>query len=152
MKRSALVAVLASGLALAGDVPKARLKEPDYLPPLARQLLRTRMERHGDDMLQLVMAVTLLQKERAKQLANDIANEPRLTRPVAGGEGDLNAALPNQVFVLQDELRSRAKDVAAAAGKPGLSNQALAKALGRMTETCVACHSTFLNPEDDGKY
>jgi hypothetical protein len=145
MKRTVLAAILMSTLALGGDVPKGRLPEPDYLPPLARQLLRSRMQRHGDDMMHLVMAVTLLQRERAKALANDIANEPRLTRPIAGGDADLNATLPNQLFVLQDELRVRAKALADAASKP--SDAELARSLGRMTETCVACHSTFLHPQ-----
>jgi len=145
MKRIGVLVVVVSALALAGDVPRGRLAEPDYLPPLARQLLRSRMQRHGDDMLHLVMAVTLLQRERARALAADIANEPRLTRPIAGGESDLNTALPNQLFVLQDELRMRAKAVVDAAGRP--SDEALAKSLGRLTETCVACHSAFLHPE-----
>lgn len=144
MTRSAMAVVLVSALAMAGDVPRQRLREPDYLPPLARQVLRNRMQRHGNDMMELVMAVTLLQRDRAKALANDIANEPRLTRPIAGGEGDLNAALPNELFVLQDELRSRAKAVADATNKP--SDAALATALGRVTETCVACHSAYLTP------
>jgi hypothetical protein len=147
MKRTFLAASLISALALAGDAPRQRLKEPDYLPPLARQLLRTKMERHGDEMQSLVIAVTLLQRERAKALATDIASEPRLTKPIAGGENDLNAALPNQLFVLQDELRMRAKAVADAATRP--DDAALAKSLGRLTETCVACHSAYLNPPGD---
>lgn len=145
MKRTAMVVMLLSTLALAGDVPRQHLKEPDYLPKLARQLLRERMERHSDEMVQLVMAVTLLQRERVIVLANDIAAEPRLTRPIAGGDNDLNMALPNQLFVLQDELRSRAKTLADAAKKP--SDAALATALGKVTETCVACHSAYLHPE-----
>ncbi|MBK7859890.1 MAG: hypothetical protein IPJ65_14950 [Archangiaceae bacterium] len=109
MKRTLLAVMLLSALALAADTPKRKLAEPDYLPPLARQLLRSRMQRHGDEMVELVMAVTLLQRERAKALADDLAAEPRLTRPIAGGAGDLNTALPEQLFVWQDELRVRAK-------------------------------------------
>src|SRR5262245_42579066 len=82
MKRTAIVVLFSSALALAGDAPKRRLAEPDYLPALARQLLRNRMQRHGTEMVDLVMAVTLLQRERAKALADDIAGEPRLTRPI----------------------------------------------------------------------
>ena len=37
---------------------------PEFLPPLARQLLHRRMERHGDDMVRLVIAVTLLQRDK----------------------------------------------------------------------------------------
>jgi mono/diheme cytochrome c family protein len=105
------------------------------------------MERHGEDMMRLVLSVTLLQKERAKALATDIANEPKLTQPIAGGESDLNAALPQQFFTLQDELRSRATSVADATTKA--DNVALAQALGRMTETCVACHSVYLHRSDE---
>lgn len=146
MKRTLIASLLVGSLALASDAPRGRLREPDYLSPLARQLLRTKMQRHGDDMLQLVMAVTLLQKERARRIATDIANEPRLVKPIAGGEDDLNAALPLQLFTLQDELRLRAKAVAAAAEKG--DDKELAKSLGRVTETCVACHSAFLNPAE----
>ena len=147
MKRLPWMMLCVSLLAFAKDLPRARLKDPDYLPPLARQLLRSRMERHGEDMIRLVIAVTLLQKDSAKSLATDIANEPKLTQPIAGGEGDLNAALPQQFFRLQDELRSRASSVADAATKP--DNAALAQALGRLTETCVACHSVYLHRSDD---
>jgi hypothetical protein len=142
MKRTATLVLVVSTLALAGDASREVLPEPDYLSPLARQVLRKRMHRHGEDMMHLLMAVTLLQRERARGLATDIANEPRLTRPIAGGEDDVNAALPEQLFVLQDELRMRAKQVAEAAGKT--SDTELARALGRVTETCVACHSAFL--------
>lgn len=144
MKRTLLAVMLLSALALAADTPKRKLAEPDYLPPLARQLLRSRMQRHGDEMVELVMAVTLLQRERAKALADDLAAEPRLTRPIAGGAGDLNTALPEQLFVWQDELRVRAKALADATRKP--SDAALATAYGRLTETCVSCHSAFLHP------
>ena len=118
MKRSLVVMMLASALALGADVPRGHLPEPDYLPKLARKLLRERMLRHGDDMTQLVLGVTLLQRDRVKAIATDIANEPRLVRPMPGDEDSLNAALPNQLFVLQEELRLRAKALSAAADKP----------------------------------
>lgn len=155
MRRSiaVAVAVVCASVAFASDAPRPHLKTPDYLPPLARRLLRTRMARHGDDMVRLMLAVTLLQRDQVRSLATDIANEPRLTRPIAGGADDLNAALPMQLFNLQDELRQRAKDLAAAAGSRA-SDQALAASFGKMTETCVACHSAYLNPpsaiDDDG--
>ena len=46
-----------------------------------------------------------------------IAAEPRLVRPIAEGRDDLNAALTERFFVLQDALRLRAKDLAVAAEK-----------------------------------
>jgi hypothetical protein len=45
--------------------------------------------------------------------------------------------------VLQDESRSRAKQVAEAAGKG--DDRALAESFGRLMQTCVECHSAFLN-------
>ena len=145
MRRTlALIMLLAAAVTLGADTPKGHLAEPDYLPKLARKLLRERMMRHGDQMTQLVIAVTLLQRDRVKAIATDIANEPRLVRPMPGEEDALNAALPNQLFVYQDELRLRTKALAAAADKP--NDPALASAFGKVTETCVACHSAFLYP------
>jgi hypothetical protein len=146
MRRSLWILVLFAAFTLGADRPKARLPQPDYLPDLARKLLRERMSRHGDDMQQLLMAVTLLERERVKAIATDIANEPRLVRPMPGDEDALNAALPAQLFVLQDELRLRAKALATAADKP--NDPALATSFGRLTETCVACHSAFLYPQE----
>ena len=82
------------------------LPTPDYLPPLARQLLRKRMERHGRDLSRLVLAVTVLQRDVVKSIAGDIATEPRISRPLAEGRDDLNAALPERFFVLQDALQT----------------------------------------------
>ena len=128
--------------------PKARaLPEPDYLPQLAREYLRRRMERHARDMQALISAVVLLDKDLARELATAIATEPRLARPeVAGDEDDtLNKALPLRFFTLQDELRLQAQKVADAAKTD--DDKALATAFGRLAETCVSCHSAYLKPE-----
>jgi hypothetical protein len=141
-----LIALVLAPLVLQADAPKAaRLGEPEYLSPLARQILKNRMKRHGSDLTQLSLTVTLLHHERSKLLATDIANEPRISRPIAGGEDDLNTALPERFFVLQDELRARAKAVAENAGKK--DNKALGEEFGRMMQVCVDCHSAFLNRE-----
>lgn len=126
------------------DPPRMTLAEPAYLPPLARTVLRKRMERHGRDMPHLLLSVVLLQRDVAKSLADAIAAEPRFSRPLPGDDEDLNRALPEKFFVLQEELRQRAKAVSEAAGKS--DDKALGAAFARMTETCVACHSTYLNP------
>ncbi len=125
----------------AGSVKKS-LEAPSYLSPLARQLLKQRMKRHGQDMLSLVQSVLFLDRESTQRLASEVAKEPRLTRPIAGGADDVNAALPERFFVLQDELRSRALDLQTAAAKP--DDDQLALRLGEMTQTCVSCHSTYL--------
>lgn len=123
---------------------KKGLETPSYLSPIARHLLKQRMARHGGDTLALVQAVLFLDHETTQRLAAEIAAEPRLTRPIAGGADDINAALPERFFVLQDELRSRALDLAQAARGP--DNEKLAARLGELTQTCVSCHSTYLEP------
>jgi Cytochrome C' len=122
---------------------KRTLDEPDYLPEAARMLLKKRMARHGHEMTDLVLAVALLKHETARAIAHGLATEPRLVRPIAGGEDDLNAALPERFFVLQDELKSRAQALEEAS-KAG-DDVALAAAFGRLTEVCVGCHSAYLN-------
>ena len=156
IKTSALLVTMLLSLLpahAAAPVPKEKtelardivLPEPDYLPPLARRLLRKRMERHGRDQSRLVLAVTLLQRDVVKSIAGDIAAEPRIVRPLAEGRDDLNAALPERFFVLEDALRLRAKElVAAVANKDDVG---LAKSFGQMVEICVSCHSVYLDPE-----
>lgn len=129
----------------AAPAPRKGLEAPAYLSPLARQLLKQRMHRHGGDMLALVQSVLFLDHATTQRLAGEIAAEPRLTRPIAGGADDVNAALPERFFVLQDELRSRALDLSAASQKPG--SPELALRLGELTQTCVSCHTTYLEPQ-----
>lgn len=121
----------------------------EVLAPLARSLLHRKMERHGNDMVRLVIAVTLLQRDKVQLFANDIANEPRLTRPMPGEEDAINAALPEKLFVLQDELRSRAKTLAEASRTA--SDETVAGDLGLMMQTCVSCHSAFLQPRSEAR-
>ncbi|MBN1204681.1 MAG: cytochrome c [Myxococcaceae bacterium] len=125
--------------------PKATsgLPTPDYIPEAARPLLRKKMERHGQDARDLMFGVTLLQYDIARAAAQRIAAEPRLVRPIVGGEDDLNALLPERFFVLQDESRLRAQALAAAAEKR--DDKALGESYGRLMETCVGCHSAYLN-------
>lgn len=123
---------------------KQGLEAPSYLSPLARQLLKQRMKRHGSDMLAMVRSVLFLDHDTTQRLASELAAEPRLTRAIAGGADDLNAALPERFFVLQDELRSRALELSAAAREA--DDAKLAARLGEVTQTCVSCHSTYLEP------
>ena len=125
--------------------PKASpgLPAPEYLPEQARGLLRKKMERHGQDARDLMFGVTLLQYDMARAAAQRISAEPRLVRPIVGGDEDLNALLPERFFVLQDEARLRAQAIATAAEKR--DNKALAESYGRLMETCVACHAAYLH-------
>ena len=127
----------------------AELPPANYLSPTLRQVLRTRMGNHGMDMAQLTFAVVLLDREQAKGSAEHIATEPRLARPLPGGEDELNALLPERFFTFQDELKRRAGEVAQAAAHR--NDTELGKAFGRLAETCVACHSVFLEGDKPEK-
>ncbi|MBL8911740.1 MAG: cytochrome c [Archangium sp.] len=128
---------------------KKGLSAPGYLNATARGLLKRRMERHGKDMLRLVNSVLMLERAEAKRIATEVAEEPRLTRPIAGGEDDLNTSLPERFFVLQDDLRVKAKAVAEVAGKG--DDVSLAARTGEMMQVCVSCHSTYLEPAPQPK-
>ncbi len=155
MRRLLVVLIVVMGCtswgADAKSAPKAKvaaakksLGAPTYLGPIARQLLKQRMARHGRDMMALVQSVLFLDRDTVQRLAGEIATEPRLTRPIAGGEDDLNASLPDRFFVLQDELRSRAQALLEVSKKG--DDAAMASRLGELTQTCVACHSAYLEP------
>lgn len=126
-------------------VAEDALGRPDYLSDLARQILRRRMERHGRDMLHLMTGVVLLRREVVQTIAQELSREPRITRPLPDARDELNSALPEKFFVLQDELRDRAKALEESAR--GKSDKELADAFARLTQTCVACHSAFLAPK-----
>jgi hypothetical protein len=121
---------------------EATLPPPDYIPPELREVLKRRMKHHKEDMGKLLFGVALLKREEAKAAAESIASEPRLARPLPGGEDELNALLPERFFTLQDELKRRATDVAEAAAHK--NDTALAASFGKLAETCVACHSVYL--------
>lgn len=130
------------GLGADAGVPSTK---EDAIPPLARELLRRRMEGHGREQARLVKAVTLLQRDVVKSVAEDLAAEPRLVRPRAGASDELNSALPERFFVLQDALRASAKALADAADKK--DDVGVTKTFGQLVETCVTCHSAYLPRE-----
>lgn len=155
-----VMAVLVAAGAAVGAPPKAtpkvtpktsprtveKAEAPGDLSPLARQLLRKRMARHGRDVLRLVEAVVMLEYDVAHSLADAIATEPRIVRPQPGASDELNSALPEAFFMRQDELRERARALAQAAR---VKDEAGSSArLGELMQTCVACHVTFLEPAE----
>src|SRR5687768_354548 len=98
-----------------GVRPQPKLGEPSRISPQARELLAARMERHGDTMMWLMATVVLLKHEPVHELAQEIALEPKISRPAAGDQDTVNAALPPRFFELQDELQKRAAALAQAA-------------------------------------
>jgi cytochrome c556 len=119
------------------------LPTPDHLPSAARSVLKKRMERHGRDMGDLMWAVLLLDYNTTQKLAQQVATEPLLARPLSGDASELNALLPERFFTLQDELKTNAAALARVA--PRHDPEAMAEAYGRLARTCVACHQVYLN-------
>lgn len=107
-------------------------------------MLTARMERHGEEMMLLLLTVMTLQHQDTELLAAQVASEPQLGRPSPGEKGTLNALLPPRFFALQDQLVERAHAVAAAA-RDNDSNR-IVRAYGQLAETCVSCHTVYLTP------
>ena len=138
---------------------------PDYLSPLARDAMRTRMARHGDDMTRILWAALLLDYEEAAAAASHIANEGMLA-PFGSDGGaraselptrfgslvrdtgsslellELRNQLPRRFFELQDELKANATAVQVAAQQH--SGARFGEAVGRLQETCISCHVVYM--------
>jgi len=117
------------------------LPEPASLPPAARQVIKSKMGRHDTQMRRLVSSVIVLDEDGVARVAGEIFDEPALARPVAGDE--LNGMLPERFFVLQDDLKSRARALVIATQQH--NRVALADEFAALTKSCVACHDTYLN-------
>lgn len=120
-----------------------KLRAPDGLSVQARALLKQKMESHGLGMMRLVADVVLLSYRDVEVAANEIAEQPGLARPREDAPNTLNDQLPTMFFDLQDQLRARAKSLADAAKRE--NDAEMSAAFTRVTETCVACHSAYLN-------
>lgn len=117
------------------------LPEPASLPPAARQVIKSKMGRHDTQMRRLISAVIVLDDDDVARVAGEIFDEPALARPVAGDE--LNGMLPERFFVLQDDLRSRARALVIATQQR--NRAALADEFAALTKSCVTCHDAYLN-------
>ncbi len=164
MKGRAAAALLA-GVAALGAAPEEpakvtprplpHLEAPGDLPLAARDALALKMRNHANDLEWLFAAVLMLNHDLAEQAATGIADTPRRSRPLPGYLQSLNALLPKRFFELQEQLAQRARAVAAAAHAK--DDREMSRAMGRLTETCVQCHSVYLhgrgaepaNTEDD---
>jgi cytochrome c556 len=119
----------------------ARLEPPAHLPAEARELLRTRMASHARDMADLMSAVMILRYDQVAERAQAIAGEAHFARPLTGDASELNAALPEQFFAQDRQLRVWAGALATAA--ENLDAFAVANAYGELSETCVSCHAAY---------
>ena len=110
-------------------------------------MLSARMERHGEEMMLLLVSVMTLHHEDTELLAEQVGAEPRLGRPSPGEKGTISALLPPRFFGLQDQLVERAHAVAEAARAK--DNGRIVRAYGQLAETCVSCHSVYLTPDSE---
>jgi len=140
------VVILMGGAALALDSKTTRKEagdvRPDRLSAPTREFLSMRMKDHRVDMESLMRAVIVLDRRKAAVLSIRIAEDASLARPISGQTDLMNAQIPPRFFDLQEELRAAAREVSTAATKG--SDMAIAKSFGKLTETCVACHASYL--------
>ena len=125
--------------------PIASMPDPAWLPSEAREMLVSRMERHGEEMMLMLVSVMTLQHEDTELLAEHVASEPRLGRPAPNERDTINALLPARFFELQDQLLLRANALSTAAKSK--DDARVVHAYGQLAETCVACHSVYLSPD-----
>jgi hypothetical protein len=133
----------AVGLAIAlrpRPVAEGTLPESLVIPAAARQVVKSKMARHDDQMRALMSKVVLLDDDGIARAAGAIFDEPALARPIVGDE--LNGLLPERFFVLQDELRAQARRLVIASGKH--DREAVANEFGGLAKSCVSCHQVFL--------
>jgi len=144
--RSALLLLVLAGLTGVATTP-SRTKRPDrMLHPAVRNVIDTKMDAHAQEMTELVMLVVLLEREDAADAAERMALEPHIGRALA--LSDANAGIPEEFFVLQEQLSTRANALARAARDS--DDARMARAFGEMTATCVACHVRYLDePEPE---
>ena len=105
-----VVLATAIGLALLlrpRPVAREELAVSPAIPPAALQAVRSKMARHDVQMRALLSRVVLLDDDGVARTAGEIFDEPALARPIGGDE--LNGLLPERFFVLQDELKARAR-------------------------------------------
>lgn len=121
---------------------------PGELPTIVRKLLDGRMLRHGIDLGALENAVKAGDLAAVAQHARNIADEPRIARPVAGSVDDtLNQAIPPTFFDIQDLLHQRAEALAAAAAARDAGQvKAAYEGLG---QTCGQCHQVWFPMPSD---
>jgi hypothetical protein len=138
-----LVAALLLGAC--ANAPERRLPPPAHLSQTARDLLYEGMRSHGDDMTDLLWATLFLDDASVLDIADHLRAAPRFARPLTQDAAELNSQLPREFFELQDELGARAGTLAEAARRQ--DSQGMAAAYGALTQTCVRCHSLYLNAE-----
>jgi hypothetical protein len=120
-------------------VRQEQLAAPASIPPAMIHVIRGKMGRHDAQMKALLTRVVLLDDDGIARAAGEIFDEPALARPVTGDE--LNGVLPERFFVLQDELRRRAKQLVVASNRH--DRAAVAVEFAALSKTCLDCHDVY---------
>jgi hypothetical protein len=120
---------------------KEQLARPAAIPAAMLNVIRTKMGRHDVQMKGLFERVILLDDDGVARAAGEIFDEPTLARPLTGDE--LNNVLPERFFVLQDELRRRARQLVIASGRH--DRTAVANEFAELSKTCLSCHEVYLS-------
>jgi hypothetical protein len=139
---SLVVASLAGAAVFLRPHSSAReeLAEPVAIPSAMLTILKAKMGRHDLQMKALMTRVVLLDDDGVARAAGAIYDEPSLARPVVGDE--LNGLLPERFFVLQDELRARARRLVIASSHHDRAT--VADEFAALSKTCVTCHDVYL--------
>jgi hypothetical protein len=138
-----VVVAAAIGLALLlrpRPIAHEELPAAASLPPAARQVVRSKMARHDEQMRALLSRIVLLDDDGIARTAGALFDEPGLARPIAGDE--LNGLLPEQFFVLQDELKARARRLVIASQQR--DRAVISDEFAALAKSCVGCHQVFL--------
>ncbi|HVZ72891.1 MAG TPA: hypothetical protein VHJ20_10995 [Polyangia bacterium] len=121
-------------------VAHEQLPPSGFISPALAAVLRNKMGHHELQMKALVTRVVLLDDDGVARAAGEIFDEPSFARPLAGDE--LNGTLPDRFFALQDELRTRTRQLVIASGRH--DRRAVADTFAELTKTCIACHEVYL--------
>jgi hypothetical protein len=119
----------------------ASLLDAEHVTARTRALLRGKMKSHGGDMRDLTVAVALLRYDAAKQIAQRIANQPRVDRSAEGSKPD-GVDLTPAFFAFQDALKKNATELAETADRK--DHRALSASMAKTIDTCMSCHALFL--------
>ena len=120
-----------------------RLPPPPHLSDVVRDSIRTRMAQHGREMSELVWAVLFLQYRDVERLASSISSRTQLRADLQKDATNLNFPLPERFFELTAQLTARSGRLADMAKQR--KGAEMGTAYGQLSETCVTCHSLYLN-------
>lgn len=128
----------------ASNAPTGRRKllREGSLSPVARQLIRSKMRQHGEQMENLFWSALMLDHESARLLADWIVELPRVSRPTGATDDTLNASFPPPFFTFQDEMYRLAARVRDAASRE--RDDELARDFSALARTCIDCHALYL--------